>query len=144
MTRWEIDGQRARVVSAPRAPWQTDDAPDPRWYAMPGPPMRRPARLVEPTAEQRRNAPVLCATNDLRAARGLDPYPIEISAYEIERRKGKAYEEHASYPIEIVLPLCGCCGEQMVRCGCPLHHKLPVGVAPAQDRPRCLCPARGT
>jgi len=146
MTRWERDERgRARVVSAPRAPWQTgEQSADERWYELPAPAAPRAHERVEPTAEQLRDAPVLCEVNLLRERLGRAPYALDLSAYETERRKGKVYEEHASYPITIEMPLCGCCGAVAARCPCPWRRTLPAGVAPATDRALCACAPMAT
>lgn len=141
MTRWEIDGTRARVLSAPRAPWQASDsdAADDRWYELPAPAAPRAPVYVEPTVEQLRDAPVLCEVNLVRARLGRDPYPFDLSEAETERRRGKIYEEHSSYPVTIVLPLCGCCGAVAARCPCPWQRTLPVDVQPTEGRAPCAC-----
>lgn len=141
--RWERielpDGRvRARCISGPAAPWSTGPEAEPGpWVELPALTAPRAPRpfVADP------NTPALNALNEARARLGRDPIDASLSDAEIERRKGKIYEEHASYAIEIELPSCGCCGRVAARCPCPWRCTLPVGAPPATDRAPCACGA---
>ena len=138
--RWERVEGGWRCVEAPRAPWVPLGTPTTTGavYDLPEPAPRPAPVHVPPTAEQLRDAPALCELNLLRERLGREPYSHELSETEIARRAGKIYEEHASYPITIVLPLCGCCGAVAARCPCHHRHVLPVDVQPSPALP-CRC-----
>lgn len=98
----DVDGkQQARCISAPRAPWETDRTPirgHKQWSNDPAP---TPGPWFDlPQHEER--------------APHFDPRTAGSSETLLK------YEEHASYPINVVLPLCGLCGGIMARCG---HHE---------------------
>lgn len=139
--RWERvelpDGRvRARCIAGPEAPWSTSAPAEPGPWIELAPPA--PARAPRPFVADP-NTPALNALNEARARLGRDPIDASLSDAEIERRKGKIYEEHASYAIEIELPYCGCCGQVAARCPCPWQCTLPVGVAPPTERAPCTC-----
>lgn len=50
-------------------------------------------------------------------------FDVPETPTQLDERTPKGYGEHASYPIEIVLPLCNVCHKVQARCG----HDWTVG-----------------
>ncbi len=79
------------------------------------------------------SAPTLHQAKPPAVNHALAPLGVVLTPYDLERqarhrtfhlnsngeRVYLGYEEHASYPIEIDLPLCGVCGEVSIRCPHP-------------------------
>lgn len=135
---WVIDADGARCVEAVRAPWQTGAATDPsRAYVMP-PVAPAPEPRVYVASGARWG--VVDEVNLYRASRGWAPLCGALSDDEAARARA-GYAEHASYPIEITLSLCGCCGAVAARCPCHYRHRLEVGASPTVGRAPCTCGA---
>jgi len=101
-----VDGKtQARCVCAPHAPWETNRTPirgHKQWSNEPAP---TPGPWFD-LPERREHEPFF----DARTAGSSEPL--------------RRYDEHASYPINIVLPLCGLCGKILAQCGHDLGFRL--------------------
>ena len=56
------------------------------------------------------------------------PAPPPVQAEPLRK-----YEEHASYPSLIELPLCGACGKVAARCSCDPRYTLPLSATTHPD-----------
>lgn len=128
-------------VSAARAPWTPAGEPttNARAYELPAPAHRTPSLAAAPAAGVLGG--IVDRVNWARAARGWDLLDGALTD-EDQRRAKEGGAEHASYPITIVLPYCGCCGGYpAARCACPWKCTLPVDVLPDPNRAPCACAA---
>lgn len=120
------DGTRyaTQVTPGPRAVWAPCAPFVPSTFALPS------------RASEERQRTLGKAWTDLGEAARREPLSDEE-----HNRYAKGYGDHASYPIEIDLPLCGCCGAVAARCPCHHVHRLELGARPAAGRPPCMCGA---